>query len=119
MRHRTKLVWMFLPLLVLLAGVGLLIVDLKYPQVRQENCRVLGTGRTIATYKTRHNVVMSDGSADIYDIGFQCPQWGVIVVTDQEILPRSYPPDSIARVVQKQFRLLPDHWRVHISTIAD
>lgn len=123
MTTRTKLFWMFFPLLLMLGGVALVITDLKHPQVHRENCQVLGTGRSMASYKTLHNVVMSDGSADVNDIGFRCPQWGVIIINDQEILPRTYPTSAAsgrtAEIVLKQFHYLPDHWRVHIPTLND
>ncbi len=121
MNRQMKHLLMFVPLTLLFAGIGVVSYDLKHPLSADEDaCLVVATGSDVEPYKQENNMLYDHGAADLYDIGFDCDQMGVVTINDRESLEKGFvEAGSGATINHKTFRVWPDIWRVNVENSLD
>ncbi|MBX2859837.1 MAG: hypothetical protein KTR14_01285 [Vampirovibrio sp.] len=113
--RRTKLFLMFGPLAVAFLIVLVVIGDLKNPLVAEDSCQVVATGKQARPYQAHSKMLYAHTNSEIYNIGFNCQQQGLVMVNDYApFRAAAIGEGQQAMLTRKQYQFLPDGWRMRV-----
>lgn len=109
-----KLFWMFAPLGLLFALVGVTAYDMSHPHQESLPCKVLATGMKASTHRTPDNVLYTSSGQKTHDVALACAERGVLVINDFDVFVTAIDPGDQARLSRRDYQWLPTRWSVDI-----
>lgn len=102
-------------LLVVLAGVGLGIGDLKSPKVQTQTCQWVGRGKALGMFGRTARVLYRQSSNVEADMGLMCPDLGPVLMND--VTPLEADPSHPVKLTLKTYRFFPPQVRLAVPLI--
>jgi len=110
---RLKTGLLFVPLILVFGLVGMVIFDLKSPQIQTQSCQWVGRGRALGSFRHSARVLYQQSQNPEADLGLMCPDLGPVMVNDTN--PMAVDPAVPVRVTLKTYRWLPS--RANLSVM--
>lgn len=117
MRYRLSrpVILMFLVFLVGFSALGLIIADLKHPEITYDSCRFVGRGAEIAPFTAQAIRLGSPSGQAQDDFGFACKKQGDIVINSPVPVPPQ--PQQHVSLQIRDYQYLPTRYNLSVKVI--
>jgi hypothetical protein len=116
MNRNIQLALMFLPLLLLFAGLGMAVNDLRHPQVTRDRCKVTAVGPEAISFQPHGRYIYRQSQNPLHEVSLQCKQEGCLLLNDLQLRQTPLKRGQEAEVLHKRYRFLPERWAISVHT---
>lgn len=115
MSPKTRIILMFVPLVLFFAGLIVLVGDMRSPEVASDQCVITATG-TDVQQPGRRSYIYRQSSNALNDVSMRCDRMGTLLLNDVQLFLTPVKAGQAANISRKRYQFLPDRWMVNVHT---
>ncbi len=116
MSQKSKLIWMFLPLVLFFIGLGIFVNDVTHAKIQRDDCTILALGKEAAQLDTEKKPLYTNSGNPLHTIALHCADLGDVKLNDFDAFVVPLSKGDKVLLSKKEFAYLPHRWQLEIET---